>query len=101
MSRQVAPSLVASPQRTAFIHKYSKIAVAVLFQLDHQTRNAPEAGRALLDKNGKALPGKIGWIGLNVRVSVEHKIFDCQVAYTYTADKVVWQEFYYEEIPSA
>jgi len=101
MPRQVAPSPRASHQRAAFLDRYSKIAAAVLFQLDHQTRNAPEDGRALLDKNGKALLGKIGWICIKMRVPVEHKIFDCQVTYTYTADKVVWQDFYYEDVSPA
>ena len=92
MPRQVSPSAVASQQRTAFINKFPKIAAAVLRQLDHQTRNAPEAGRAI--------PGKKGWIGLKMRVSVEHKSFECLVAYTYSVDKVVWKEFHCEEVTS-
>ena len=93
MPRQVAPSPRASHQRAAFIDRYSKIAAAVLLHLDHQTRNCPEAGRAL--------PGRKGWIGIKMRVPVEHKIFECHVAYTYSPDKVVWKEFYYEDVSPA
>ena len=44
------------------------------------------------------MPDKKGWIGLKMKVTVEHKTFECLVAYTYTSDRVCWKEFFWDDI---